>query len=436
MTSIQQREEVFGKTLYAYGQPFFLNHTGKLIWDYYQAGQRPHEIIEGICSKFGVPVAEATDDVVTFMAHLARHRLVTYSPDTSLPKHGEGGQGIRALRRDIKSPLVVQWELTHSCTNRCIFCHNPAYEPLTISDEHAKIVLEALISAGVFHITFTGGEPTLHPLLPELISIATKAGVPTSIITNGNHIAADGLTEMKKCGLSGVQVSLHSHDPQVHASLTENTVSYKEALSFIDRALALGLNPNVNTVITSLNPHLNDVYRFVSSLGVRSYTLTRYIPTRPDLGYLERPFEQVKKELCDMVLTQIARVPIKLLTPFPLCALTQSEMAVLRPIMAGCDGGDSWATISPSGYFKPCPTWDLNCGSIIQSELEPIWKTNANLQAIRTGAFIPQECKICDLRSTCSTGCRGCALAASGSPSSFDPLVDLERVRELRKCAE
>lgn len=54
-----------------------------------------------------------------------------------------------------------------------------------------------LAAAGVSKITFVGGEPLLHPLLPELLAAAKGAGLVTSLVSNGSLLTEDWLRRMQ-----------------------------------------------------------------------------------------------------------------------------------------------------------------------------------------------------------------------------------------------
>lgn len=87
----------------------------------------------------------------------------------------------------------ISVELANICNLHCSYClrdedalyHNPAN---FFSVELLKrIAREGRDAIGVTHISFTGGEPTLHPQFEEVIAAVTGAGLSTSLVTNGWH---------------------------------------------------------------------------------------------------------------------------------------------------------------------------------------------------------------------------------------------------------
>jgi radical S-adenosyl methionine domain-containing protein 2 len=54
-----------------------------------------------------------------------------------------------------------------------------------------------LAAAGASKLTFVGGEPLLHPMLPQLIQAAKEAGLTTCVVTNGSRLTVDWLQDMR-----------------------------------------------------------------------------------------------------------------------------------------------------------------------------------------------------------------------------------------------
>lgn len=77
------------------------------------------------------------------------------------------------------------------CNFRCPFCHNrslvlsPAQEPSISMDEFTAFLKKR---KGIIQgICVTGGEPTIHPELPELLNIIRSFGYAIKLDTNGTH---------------------------------------------------------------------------------------------------------------------------------------------------------------------------------------------------------------------------------------------------------
>ncbi|MDE2020175.1 MAG: radical SAM protein, partial [Patescibacteria group bacterium] len=85
------------------------------------------------------------------------------------------------------------------CMHRCKFCY---YSYLDGSDdqfkgmrradfrtkEHIFKLIDSLVASGFLHADITGGEPTLHPDIVEIIKYASDRGLATRIITLGQYL--------------------------------------------------------------------------------------------------------------------------------------------------------------------------------------------------------------------------------------------------------
>jgi MoaA/NifB/PqqE/SkfB family radical SAM enzyme len=117
-------------------------------------------------------------------------------------------------------PLAVCWFTNFSCNARCAFCckareireGRDAFPPLRL--DRAKALLER-IRATVNLLFLSGGEPTLHPELPDLLREARRQGF-SSIGMSTNLIEWGRRPEIAEF-LDALCVSLHSTDVQEHA---------------------------------------------------------------------------------------------------------------------------------------------------------------------------------------------------------------------------
>ena len=115
----------------------------------------------------------------------------------------------------------VNYHLWEPCNMKCGFCfatfqdvkremnlpkgHLPQEECISVIDQIAEFGFEK--------INFAGGEPTLCPWLPDLITRAKEHGMTTSIVTNGSRITTQWL-EALNGSLDWVGLSIDTVDPE------------------------------------------------------------------------------------------------------------------------------------------------------------------------------------------------------------------------------
>jgi len=98
---------------------------------------------------------------------------------------------------------------------------------------------------GTTIVTFSGGEPILHPDLDDLIAQVRKRGMLAGLITNGYLLVPDRIARLNRAGLDWLQISIDNVMP--------DEVS-KKSLKVLDKKLQMlaehaDLNVNINAVV-------------------------------------------------------------------------------------------------------------------------------------------------------------------------------------------
>jgi MoaA/NifB/PqqE/SkfB family radical SAM enzyme len=107
------------------------------------------------------------------------------------------------------SPFLAQLVIIRRCNLSCSYCSE--YDK--VSDPIPAEILEKrlwkLKSLGTFGISLTGGEPTLHPHLADLIRECRKLGFfRTGMISNGFLLRPELIEALNEAGLQEMQISI------------------------------------------------------------------------------------------------------------------------------------------------------------------------------------------------------------------------------------
>jgi len=141
----------------------------------------------------------------------------------------------------LPSPHVVHIPTGASCNNRCTFCmeRSLGYPVKTSFEEHRRS-LERL-RAELDGVVFTGGEPTLNPLLPRLIRAARELDYrEIGLVTNGRALFRRALTEeLLAAGLTRVTLSIHGPDAVTHDGIVRRRGAFAQALAGLENLVAL-----------------------------------------------------------------------------------------------------------------------------------------------------------------------------------------------------
>jgi len=143
---------------------------------------------------------------------------------------------------------TVNLHVWAKCNLHCAYCYGrfPERPPFLRGADWSGI-LDDLANEGVRRVTFSGGEPTLHPDLEPMLAYARQVGLQTSIITNGAR-----LTRAHVELLDVVAITADSANDETLILLGRG----KDYLRTLRRVAALIRLPTllkVNTVVTRLN---------------------------------------------------------------------------------------------------------------------------------------------------------------------------------------
>ncbi len=90
---------------------------------------------------------------------------------------------MRTVHHKNKPLRLASVEITRRCNNRCVYCEHPkAEEDLHISQ--FSELLDELVSEGFEAVALGGGEPTLHPELPDFLEAIRGRGLKAGLTTN------------------------------------------------------------------------------------------------------------------------------------------------------------------------------------------------------------------------------------------------------------
>jgi MoaA/NifB/PqqE/SkfB family radical SAM enzyme len=179
--------------------------------------------------------------------------------DTSLSRRfSDFVSGLRFLRRVLGSrynPLLAQVVVTRRCNLSCGYCneYDDFSPPVPLRDLLAWV--DRLAELKTASITFTGGEPLLHPELDQVIRAARGHGMIVTMITNGFRLTRDWIERLNAAGLQGMQISIDNLKP--------DDISMKSLMS-VENKLALlskyaTFKVNVNSVMGVSDERTQDI---------------------------------------------------------------------------------------------------------------------------------------------------------------------------------
>ncbi|MGM9803708.1 MAG: radical SAM/SPASM domain-containing protein [Muribaculaceae bacterium] len=101
-------------------------------------------------------------------------------------------------------------EITNVCNLNCVFCPKTIRAKQSLTLEQYDLLTSRLAGKVKFLYLHLMGEPLLHPLLPQFVSMAREKGFLPVVTTNGTLLA--NARQLAEARPHKVQISLHSQE--------------------------------------------------------------------------------------------------------------------------------------------------------------------------------------------------------------------------------
>ena len=314
-----------------------------------------------------------------------------------------------------KEIFHVQWHILNNCNLRCKHCYDWKEKEIVLSfGQLCKVVDDYVFFLKKMgfngEISLTGGEPTMHKQLIDLIEYIKQKEVYIGlyILTNGVNISDEFIAIVKKYNI-GVQVSLDGLE-STHDDI-RGKGSYNKTVSNITKLLANGVRVAVHYVIMRKN--MEDIKPFIlqlNSIGVKRINFSTLIPIGP--GAQEQVVSNIQlKECMELIKDLQNKVETSIIGQRPLWAILGYNGV--------CPIGYRTLTINAKGDFLPCRRLPIRLGNVLEDSWFDVWLNNDFLCKMRDRENSLSKCGKCKFLEKCA-GCRAMAMATTGDPFGKD----------------
>ncbi len=311
-------------------------------------------------------------------------------------------------------PVLSEIAVTYRCNLACQFCYagcgcrkDLRAEECSL-DQLKRVLTVIREEAEVPSVSFTGGEPTLRPDLPELVRFAKSLKMWTNLITNGTLVTPALAATLKAAGLDSAQVSLEAADARLHDRIVRSPGAFAKTLVGLRALRDAKIRVHTNTTISALNKdHLNTVLALVREEGFNKFSMNLLMPEGSAAAHLGEVL--VRYSDIGPVVLDIQREAVALglefmwYSPTPLC--------IFNPIVhglgnRGCAACDGLLSIAPNGDILPCSSFPLPMGNILdmQGRFRELWAGPA-FQYFQRKRFAHEQCQACEDLAVCNGGC-------------------------------
>lgn len=306
----------------------------------------------------------------------------------------------------LSAPYRMDIALTYRCNNACAHCYNdrPRNYPELPTETWIKI-LDHLWKLGIPHVVFTGGEPTLRDDLPTLIRHAENNGQITGLNTNGRRLSDPNFVNaLLDAGLDHVQVTLESHDPEIHDKMVCHPGAWEQTVTGIRNVLATRLYVMTNTTMLTHNQStIPQTLAFLAELGVPTVGLNALIYSglgkSVGTGLNEKELEPLLNSAKEI--TSSNGQKLIWYTPTQYCNFDPVDQDLG---VKGCTAALYNMCLEPDGSVLPCQSYYQSLGKIHELPWEKIWNHELCLE-LRERKHLPDKCAHCLIQQQCGGGC-------------------------------
>lgn len=317
---------------------------------------------------------------------------------------------------DLGVPLSVHLDLTYRCNERCVHCYLDHDDHGEMTTGEVFDLLAQLADAQVFFLTLSGGEVLMRRDFFAIVEKARQLLFNVKVKTNGVMIRESEAARLRELGVEQVQISVYSHRPEIHDSITKLPGSLDRTVRAIRFLKSQGLKVSISNVVMNANfADQRGVMMLARELGAE-YTLDPTISPK-----LDGDTSVLILRIPGTELNQIFHDPELVGNVEEFCA---PPPPAGEDVMQGlpCSAGHTACYISPYGDVFPCVQFPLPSGNVRRQKFIDIWHDSPQLKEVRSiqAKDLP-TCSTCAHVGTC-TRCPGLAYMEGNmhGPSTAD----------------
>lgn len=314
---------------------------------YHLIKQTPLEMVIGeVMKRYQVTTEVAQQDFEDFKERL---ETLVKTPDLD-PETFLDMERVAINDENVTAPMRLDCALTYAVTDESAAVYAPVERvKQVLGTEEWKQILKNSWDAGIPHVVFTGGEPTLRPDVAELIKFTEELGQVCGLITDGHKLSsAEYLKEILQAGLDHLMIVLNP----------DNEESWKSIQSVIREDIFL----TVHLTVTSANKNqFNSILQRLSGLEVKSLSISAH---SEEIWKILPQFTQKAVENGFSLVWDLP-VPYSSLNPIAL----ELEQGEIRSEGAG----SAWLYVEPDGDVLSGQGKEAVLGNFLNDPWQRIW---------------------------------------------------------------
>jgi len=273
---------------------------------------------------------------------------------------------------DLGAPLYIAWQVTNECNLACLHCIEESGPGKAFRDElnepQVFNFLQQAMDGQVPYLSFSGGEPTLHPLFFEMVEYVCQRDGQLKIETNGHGLSVEKCNRLKALGVKAVQVSLDGASRETFNRMRVRG-DFDLAIEGIRNLHAAGVPVEINYSPTLFNVHeIGRAVDLAYELGAGSFYTGRTMYTGNAVKTWHRlvPTEEQYGTFFAVLHAKSDEYRGRMRVHF-------HEMGLLEELRYRLHHPAALLIVLPNGLVKLINALPFVCGDLRRQSLEEIW---------------------------------------------------------------
>jgi len=373
--------------------------------------------VEGTDPEEAAAAAGRSSGLIDVARQRAVRRGILLGPPSKIRRAREEWPAAAEWREDqlVSQGFTLQWHITQACDLHCLHCYDrssrtaiPFDKAVTVLDDMLLFCRRRNVSG---HVTFTGGNPLMHPRFIDLYREASERGFTLSIL--GNPATREELESILAVETpTNYQVSLEGLEEENDRIRGEG--HFRRVMEFLPLLRELGIPSMVMLTLTERN--IDEVIPLARKLeGVVDSFFFNRLAAVGEGASLALPGKEKYAAFLKEYLTLAEGSPIAGIKDNLFNIHLEGKG---RDLFGGCTGfgcgaAFNFLSLLAEGEAHACRKFPSPVGNVLEEGLEGVYESEA-ARRFREGCA---ACRTCRLRPVCG----GCLAVAYGQ--GLDPLT-------------
>ena len=277
---------------------------------------------------------------------------------------------------DLGAPLYVAWQITNECNLACLHCIEESGPgkafPDELSEREVLAIIDQMVALEIPYVSFSGGEPMVHPRFFEMVRHFCDGGGQLKIETNGHYLSPANCERLAGAGVKAVQVSLDGASRETFNRMRVRG-EFRTAVDGVRNLRAAGVPIEVNFSPTRFNvDEIGPAVDLAHELGAYSFYTGRTMYTGNAVKAWRHiaPSEDQYTAFFDTLRSKAQEYRGRIRVHF-------HEMGLLEELRYRLHNPAALLIVLPNGLVKLINALPFVCGDLRTQSLADIW---ANFQ--------------------------------------------------------